>query len=277
MRPVFAALKAYTAALAEGGIENPRLEAEAYLSFLMKIDRGRLLFILRDDYDETYDPAMLDFIEKRKQGIPFHYLTGVKEFMGLDFQVAPGVFIPRPETELLVEEILTRLPKGQKGLELCAGSGCIALSLAKLGAHTMTTVEKMPTAYDYVLKNRKNLGVEDRVTVLRGDLFQPVPQEIFDFVVSNPPYLTAGEMLEIDTEVDVQPHEALFGGADGLFFYREIARESLRFLKKGGLIAFEIGMSQGQAVAEILAEHYTNIEVKPDYAGLDRMVFAIRK
>lgn len=220
------------------------------------------------------------FLNEREQGRPLQYILGECEFMGLPFFVGEGVLIPRADTETLVETVLeTARREGLKtGLDLGTGSGCIPISLEKMGGLSMTAVDISPLALEYAKRNAARN--EARVRFLEGDLFQPLAEdEPFDFIVSNPPYIPHGDLAGLMTEVrDHEPENALDGGRDGLDFYRRILRESVPYLRAEGWLFFEMGYDQGPALTELMKEAgFVCVKCRKDLAGLDRVVFGKRK
>ena len=212
-------------------------------------------------------------IEKRAGHIPLQHITGEQEFMGLSFRVNDQVLIPRQDTETLVEEALKYAMPGMRVLDLCTGSGCILISLLHFcpgltGVGSDISAEALKMART----NGQRLHVEDRAQWLCGDLFERVTGA-FDLIVSNPPYIRSAEIEELQEEVRLyDPRIALDGAEDGLLFYRRIIEESKSYLKNGGRLLFEIGCDQGRDVAELLENAgYTEVSVKKDLAGLDRV------
>lgn len=212
-------------------------------------------------------------IEKRAGHIPLQHITGEQEFMGLSFLVNDQVLIPRQDTETLVEEALKYAMPGMRVLDLCTGSGCILISLLHFcpgltGVGSDISAEALKMART----NGQRLHVEDRAQWLCGDLFEKVTGA-FDLIVSNPPYIRSAEIEELQEEVRLyDPRIALDGAEDGLLFYRRIIEESKSYLKNGGRLLFEIGCDQGRDVAELLENAgYTEVSVKKDLAGLDRV------
>lgn len=212
-------------------------------------------------------------IEKRAGHIPLQHITGEQEFMGLSFRVNDQVLIPRQDTETLVEEALKYAMPGMRVLDLCTGSGCILISLLHfcpgltgVGSDISSEALKMART------NGQRLHVEERAQWLCGDLFEKVTGA-FDLIISNPPYIRSAEIEELQEEVRLyDPRIALDGAEDGLLFYRRIIEESKRYLKNGGRLLFEIGCDQGRDVAELLENAgYTEVSVKKDLAGLDRV------
>ena len=217
--------------------------------------------------------TLADRVARRLNGEPLQYLLGEWEFWGMTFAVGEGVLIPRPDTEVLVEEGLAALQgkAAPRVLDLCAGSGCVALALAhERPDAAVTALEWDPAAYAYLEKNIAALG--GNVVAVRADVLAPPPAGMgsFDLITANPPYLTAGEMAALSPELRREPPQALLGGADGLAFYRAIREKWLPLLKPGGTLALEIGWKQAEAVCGIFAPY--SPRVRKDYGGNDRVV-----
>ena len=218
-------------------------------------------------------------IARLAAGEPLQYILGEWEFMGLRFFVGPGVLIPRPETELLAQEAAGFL-KGRQHprlLELCAGSGCVCVSVAAaVPGCTAEALELSEEAMGYLRRNIRLHALEDRVCAVRGDMLDPAaPARLggpFDAIVCNPPYIPSGDMGTLQREVRREPRMALDGGADGLRFYRAFAPWASR-LASGGLAAFEVGAGEAPAVAERMAGFgFRDVTVKKDYSGIERIV-----
>nr|AAK64442.1 protoporphyrinogen oxidase HemK [Myxococcus xanthus DZF1] len=259
-------------------VDAPRLTAEILLSHVLKLSRVRLYVDLDRPLSKDELGAYRALIERRMAGEPTQYLTGVREFYNRPFKVDARVLIPRPETELLVEAALRMLPKDAPGraLDLCTGSGCIAISLAaERPQATVIATDLSPDACALARENAQALGVADRVTVLQGDLFTPVPAgERFQVVVSNPPYIASGEIPGLSAEVRREPTLALDGGPDGLVAVRRVVTGARQWLEPGGLLALEIGEDQGPAVLELLrAAGYADARVEKDLERRERMAF----
>lgn len=223
-------------------------------------------------------------VKRRCEGYPLQYLLGEWEFFGLPFKVGEGVLIPRPDTETLVEQILDICAemgmKSPKIADLCSGTGCIAIALKKqIPDSEVYAVELSEKALQY-LKMNAELNNAD-ITIIYGDalddgLCSELPQ--LDIIVSNPPYLTAEEMTELMTEVRHEPQSALFGGEDGLDFYRAITAVWKHSLRIGGILAYEFGMGQHEAVGNILKDNsFTNIKFRKDAGGIIRTAAAVRQ
>ena len=212
-------------------------------------------------------------LEKRSAHIPLQQIIGRQSFMGLDFYVDENVLIPRQDTELLVEEALQELHDGMRILDMCTGSGCILLSLLKYsndceGIGADISEEALKVAE----RTRVQLGLEN-AAFIRSDLFEAVEGK-FDLLVSNPPYICSDVIDTLMPEVrEHEPRQALDGSADGLHFYRRILADCRAYLKPGGMLLFEIGYDQGEAVKRLMEENgFLEVEVKKDYGGLDRVV-----
>lgn len=210
-------------------------------------------------------------LAKRAGRIPLEYITRETEFMGLPFYVNENVLIPRQDTECLVEEVL-KTSEGKDVLDLCTGSGCIGISLAAMGkCHSVTLADISPEALVVAERNAARNGVE--VILRQSDLFSALCQR-YDMIVSNPPYIPSGDITHLMPEVrDHEPHLALDGKGDGLFFYKSIILKSRDFLTENGRLYFEIGYNQGEAVSCLMKEAgFTQVTIKKDLAGLDRVV-----
>lgn len=218
---------------------------------------------------------------KRSKGYPLQYLLGEWDFWKYRFKVGEGVLIPRPDTETLIENVLDICKKSDlkspKILDLCSGSGCIAITLSKEIPHSqLYAVENSDTAFKYLEKNIEFQSAD--VKAVKADVLISENAEKFrdfDIIVSNPPYLTAEEMQELQKEVQAEPESALFGGSDGLDFYRAITEIWSKCLKKGGYICYEFGMGQHEAVSEILRlNNFINISLTKDTGDIIRTVTA---
>jgi release factor glutamine methyltransferase len=231
--------------------------------------------------------AFRDSVKRRRAGEPIQYIIGETEFYGLKFRVNRDVLIPRPETELLVEkaipvaETLRRdgLVLEPRIVDVGTGSGAIAVALAHaLPSAQITATEISPAALAVAKANAAGNGVANRVRFLEGDLLQPVAGEVFDFVVSNPPYVPERDRATLDAEVrGYEPAQALFAGDDGLAVYRRLIPEAFAVLKAGGLLLLEIGFGQPEAIQALLnKEGFTWVEFSDDLRGIPRVVMAQR-
>ena len=227
------------------------------------------------DFEVSNDKETLykEYIDKRLTHVPVQHITGIQCFMGLDFKVTKDVLVPRPDTEILVEEVLKDLHDGMRILDMCTGSGCILLSLLKYSNDCMGQgIDISPAALKVARENAEKLGISS-AEFIDSDLFQNVSGR-FDILVSNPPYIKTSEIEGLMPEVcKYDPFIALDGHEDGVYFYKKILKGAGGFLNRGSLIAFEIGNDEGEAVSGLMKEAgLKNIEVIKDYGGNDRVV-----
>ncbi|MHA7629583.1 peptide chain release factor N(5)-glutamine methyltransferase [Corallococcus sp. M7] len=260
------------------GVDAPRLTAEILLAHVLKTGRVRLYVDLDRPLSKDELAAFKALIERRLAGEPTNYLTGAKEFYNRPFKVDARVLIPRPETELLVEAVLHAVPKDapSRVLDVCTGSGCIAISVAaERPQATVLATDLSRDACALARENAQALGVAERVSVLEGDLFSPLPPDAtFRVVVSNPPYIDSGDIAGLSAEVRREPRLALDGGPDGLVALRRVIQGARRVLEPGGLLALEMGETQGSAVLELLrAAGYSDARVEKDLERRERMAF----
>ncbi len=275
MKKTSALLKEITLSLKNHGVPDAAKEAETILSSLAGIDRVSLY---RDDPeipDDIVDKIRLA-VKRRSNREPLQYILGSVEFFGLKFGVGPGVLIPRPETEILVQasiEELNGVPSPLV-LDLFTGSGCIAIAVAKnLPAASVTGTDISPSALSYAKENAA-LNKVNNLAFLEGPLFGPVDGMVFDAILSNPPYVRTSEIEGLEPEVkDYEPMAALDGGPDGFHFYRLILADIGRSLRTGGLGLFEIGMGQTDGIVRIArASGLETIRVVKDLSGIDRVM-----
>jgi release factor glutamine methyltransferase len=260
----------------------PRKEIELLVMHACGLKRIDL--ILRSN--ETVKKEVLEeikvLVDKRLQGKPLQYLIGSEEFMGLNFIVTENVLIPRQDTEILVEEIISRFKRESnlRILEIGTGSGAISVSLAKfLKQPKLVSLDISKEALSIAKLNAKKNQVSDQITFIESNLFESLTvDESFDIIVSNPPYIPSKDILELQREVkDYEPMLALDGGEDGLDYYREITKKSVDYLKKDGLLAYEIGYDQGIDVLKILKDDFHHIEIIKDLQKHDRVVLGYHK
>jgi len=271
--------------LADKGIESPRLCAELLLGHVLNLKRIELY----TQFDKVVTQHQLDqlrqMVKRAAQNEPVQYLVGKTEFYSLELEVTPDCLIPRPETELLVEraiEFLRPRPGPQTVCDLCTGSGCIAIAIARNVTNCrVVATDVSDAALAVAARNISRHGLEDRVELLCGDLFDPIVPGLdksrFDLITCNPPYIASGEFETLERKVkNHEPREALLGGEDGLDTYRRIAEKVDQFLESDGALMLEIGYRQGQAVREILeqAECFTQITIEKDANDNDRVVIA---
>ena len=264
-----------TDTLQQAGITECRLDAWYLLSYCMGITKSQYYMRMNDDVDSHEVCKYEKLINRRAGRVPLQYITGSQEFMGLDFKVNEEVLIPRQDTEVLVSLAL-QYADGKRVLDMCTGSGCIAVSIAKLADNaSVTAVDISKEALCLAKENAKNNGVD--IAFIESDLWEGV-KEVYDIIVSNPPYITDDEMLTLMPEVlGHEPELALRGGKKGLDYYCRIISEAPDYLAADGIIMFEIGCGQADEVSELLAAGgYTDIKVEKDLAGLDRVVWGVR-
>ena len=261
-----------------GDIPDPENDAALLLSSLTGIPALNL----RLDTDTELQPDVLssyrDLSEKRLRRFPLQYLLGNVTFCSRPFRVDQRVLIPRPETELLCQwalEILRDTPS-PRILDLCCGSGCIGLTLkAERPDASVTLSDLSADALDMAAENAARLSLE--VTLKQSDLFRSLENVSYDLIVSNPPYIRSADCDSLQPEVRYEPRLALDGGADGCSLYRRIIDSSAAFLSRGGVLLMELGFSEAAPVSQLLSEHgFKEIHVRKDYAGIDRMIRAVR-
>lgn len=268
---LYTALKEAEAYLAGCGIADASVDAWLLFEYVTGISRAMFLAERNRKMEDGDKKKYQALLQKRGSHIPLQHLTGEQEFMGFSFLVNGDVLIPRQDTETLVEEALKRIRPGMKVLDLCTGSGCIAVSLAKLGGLHVEAADISSAALAVAQENAKRLDAD--VAFIQSDLFAQIAGG-YDMVVSNPPYIRTSVIGELSEEVRLhEPYQALDGKEDGLYFYREIVSGCRSCLNEGGHLLFEIGYDQGEAVVQLLeAAGYEEIRVAKDLAGLDRVV-----
>jgi len=273
--------------LAAAGISNARLDAEVLLCHTLGKDRAWLLAHMPDALDDE-DLRLFEQAGKRRAARePLQYITGKQEFWGLEFKVTPDVLIPRPETELIIETIARRGEDPDRPLriiDLCTGSGCIAVSLAKeLPQAGILATDKSSRALSVAAENARRHGVADRIRFLEGDLFGPLEeldiQDQVDIIAANPPYVPSTDQGTLQPEVrDHEPEMALFAGPDGTEVHRRILEGAPAFLRKHGLLIMEMGAGQADMLVQMARQSgvYHPAEILKDLAGIDRVI-AVRK
>lgn len=263
-------------ALAQNKVEEALLKTRLLMAHVLCKTKEYL--IIHSD-DEIGDKQIEEFqagINKLKEGTPLAYITHHQEFMKLDFYIDENVLIPRPDTEILVESVLEKSKeiKNANILDLCTGSGAIAISLAKYLQSNVTAIDISSKALEIAKNNAQKNDV--KITFLESDLWANVEEKQWDVIVSNPPYIETKVIETLQTEVKHEPIIALDGGKDGLDFYRRIITGSLEYLKTKGLLALEIGYNQAEEVTILIKNTgcYNEIEVIKDLGGNDRVVLA---
>lgn len=272
-------------------------ENNAWLLFeyALGIKRHQYFMKMNDGIeDEEAIARYRSYVAKRATHVPVQYITGAQDFMGLTFKVNENVLIPRQDTEVLVESVLKAVEQLKnvtqrevhgdiRVLDMCTGSGCIAISISKLANVDVTAVDISERALDVAKENARNLG-SDRVKFIHSNLFEKInvnngvePSQRYDIIVSNPPYIPSKVVDGLMPEVrEHEPRLALDGTEDGLEFYRRITEESCKYIKKGGWLMYEIGCEQGEDVKSIMLDNgYEDVEIIKDLAGLDRVLAGI--
>jgi release factor glutamine methyltransferase len=288
----------------EKGVQNPRLDSEVLLSHLLNLDRVGLYLNFDRPMSKEELSSFREMVKRRGAREPLQYITGRQEFWSLDFKVTPDVLIPRPETEILVEEAIKAVSSeplavsGKKRgtqltahslqltiLDLCTGSGCIAISLAhELKDAVVYAVDASEAALTVARENAAKNGVHDRVIFLHGDLYNAFhPSSLiphpFHLIVSNPPYVKTGDIPNIQPEVrEYEPRMAVDGGPEGLDFYRRIVAGAPEYLAAGGWLMMEVGEGQVSAVSEMInaTKAFESVSIVKDLAGIERVVKAGR-
>ena len=283
-------LNGATACFQEHQIQNPRLNAELLLAHSLNLSRERLYSHLKDPIGEAEKRLSDALIKRRLSGEPLQYILGHQEFWSIDLKVDPRVLIPRPDTEILVEQALTvlsriSLKKPPAVLEIGTGSGAIAIAIAreiKRGFFVATDVSRK--ALILARQNAREAGVSEKIAWIHGDLFNPFRhlegKEPFDIILSNPPYIVTSEMEQLAREVkDFEPTLALDGGEDGFDFHRRIIFESPGYLQREGWLFLEVGQGQAEGVSGIMerAGRFHPVERSRDLSGIERVVRAQKK
>lgn len=269
--------KTLTRALELAGIEEAADEAALLLMRCAEVSRITLLL----ERDRLYDsPALEEAVRRRLAREPLQYILGEWDFFGLPFTVSPHCLVPRPDTECLVEEAIRLIPKGGRFIDLCTGSGCIAVAtLANRPDLQAAALELYPETLALAVKNAADNGVAPRFTPVEADLLQGGAEALegfapVDAILSNPPYIPSSVIPTLSPEVRQEPAAALDGGEDGLVFYRAILRDYVRLLAPGGVILLEIGYDQGEALRGLCAQYLpeAEVDVLRDLGGCDRVV-----
>ncbi|EKQ50843.1 MULTISPECIES: peptide chain release factor N(5)-glutamine methyltransferase [unclassified Clostridium] len=276
-------LKAGTFTLKEKGIDTARLDAELLLGSVIEKNRIYLITNKEEEISEENAKKYFDLIEKRRNRMPVKYILNKCEFMGIELYVEEGVLIPRDDTEILVDEVLKSIEENEEKqiCDLCCGSGAIGIALAHYRKNVkVDLIDYYPVPERVSLINIKKNDMEDRVTFIKSNLLEKAIEDKknYDIIVSNPPYIEEEEIDNLMDDVkNYEPHTALNGGADGLEFYKKIILQSQYVLKESGILAFEIGYNQGEAVKSLMEEYnFKDIKVIKDFASLDRIVMAVK-
>ena len=264
--------------LKENNIDNSTLKAKILLANILNVKKEYLLIHSKEEVKQEDKIKYENCIKELIKGKPLQYITNKQEFMGLNFYVDENVLIPQPDTEILVEKAIEIAETTQKNkiLDMCTGSGCIAISLAKkINNVQITAVDISNSALNVANKNAINNNVENKIKFINSDIFNNI-EEKFDIIVSNPPYIETETINKLEIEVQNEPHLALDGGIDGLKFYKTIANNAFKYLNENGYLLLEIGYNQQNSVTQLLQDigKYKNIETVKDLGGNYRVVIA---
>lgn len=279
MTTIQAALAAATKRLGDSGAETPGLDARLLLEWASGCNTARLVSGAQDELDPDVFERFRQAVGERADGCPVARIVGTREFWGLEFEVGPDTLVPRPDTETLVDAVLSHIAEPRSGwrgtiCDLGTGSGVILIALmSELPQARGVGIDLAAGAIDTARRNGERHGMSDRITWLRGD-YAEVPRERFDVVVANPPYIPAADIAGLALEVRAHdPHLALDGGADGLDAYRTIAGRLPRLVRPGGFAALELGAGQAAAVQALTSrEGLQRIVLRPDLAGIPRVL-----
>ncbi|TDX59155.1 peptide chain release factor N(5)-glutamine methyltransferase [Orenia marismortui] len=264
-------------------INSPRLDAEVLLSQILEMERIDLYVNFDRPLTKKEIDLYRDFVVSRSKGIPVAYILAKQEFMSLDFKVDKSTLIPRPETEHLVEALLDKIEDFTSDIvniaDIGTGTGAIIISIAKYAKKHINgiAIDISSGALKVAKENAMSHQVEGKIEFRLGNLLEPIDEEL-DIIVSNPPYIPTEEIEGLQDEVKNEPLNALDGGEDGLAYYRQIIDQANNKLKAEGILAFEIGINQGDDVIEILNRFdFYQIERIKDYAGIERVILAKKK
>ena len=261
--------------LKSNNVESPKLKARLLLQYVLDKPRQYIIVYDNKEIDKQQQWQYFVNIEKLTKGVPLQHITHRQEFMKMDFFVDENVLIPRPDTEILVEEVIKIAQKynSPRILDLCTGSGAIAISLKKFIPNAdIIAVDISEKALEIAKRNAEKL--EAKINFVKSDLFDKLDNKKFDIIVSNPPYIRKDEIKKLSEEVQKEPKIALNGGEDGLDFYRIITEQAINYLKSGSFLCFEIGYNQKNDVIKIIEDkqNYKNTYCKKDLYGNDRII-----
>lgn len=267
-------------ARAMASIENHMFETHLIVRSVLRMSPMDLVLSHTKEVEADKIETVRAAVKRRINGEPLQYILGTQEFMGIEFDVAKDVLIPRADTETLVETVLKHLNKnGATLLDIGCGSGCVGLSIAYLNSRVcLRGVDISDSALALSKRNAKKLGLSERAEFVKADILSDSLPGKYDVIVSNPPYIRTDVIPTLMREVQFyEPHLALDGGGDGLKFYRTIIEKAPRLLNEKGLLAFEIGFDQGEEVSKLMNKSFDNVKVIKDLAGNDRVVSGILK
>ncbi len=262
--------------LKDAGIEDASFEARQLIRYITKLANSEIITRYNDELEDFQSVMWKSVMEQRLNHYPLQYIIGEWSFYGLSFYVGEGCLIPRADTETLVDAAFDYLKTNEKAkvLDLCAGSGCVGITIANRYKETdVTLVEKYDVPYSYCERNIHR-NPSETLRVIKADIFDWTPEDKYDLIVSNPPYISASDMETLSEEVLCEPDSALYGGEDGLEFYRVILRRFVPFLKDKGRLAVEIGYDQRDAVIKLFEQAgLKDIKTAEDINGIQRVVY----
>ncbi|MCJ8331384.1 MAG: peptide chain release factor N(5)-glutamine methyltransferase [Lentisphaeria bacterium] len=256
--------------------DSPTTDAEWLALDLLKIPKAQLVEIKNEPPPAEFENDYAAYIQRRLEAEPVQYITGSTYFYNTHIVVGPGVLIPRPETEILIEELLKLLPKNSNVLDLCTGSGCILFAIAtEIATVELTGTDISDDALSWARKNARALNLPE-IRFLKGSLFEPVAGEKFDIISANPPYISPGDYDALsDTVKSHEPQIALQAADEGLAVYKEIIEDARKYLVDEGWLILEIGETQADAISTILEQHdFKEIKISQDFTGRDRIIIA---
>lgn len=281
MKTLYSTYREAVKKLSEAGCDSPEFDAQQLVSFCFGMNKTQLLMNSGSSVDEVKLIHFTDCVNRRCTHEPLQYIIGMWDFHKFSFKVGEGVLIPRPETEMLVDFAVDKIRRNNYSVvfDLCCGSGCIGLSIAKLCPEVKVyCADVSDEALEFTRKNKELLGA-DNVTVMKTDIlestgFLGLPRP--DIVLSNPPYIRSDEIAGLQTEVGFEPRLALDGGDDGLKFYRALSEIWYPFINRGGYLAMECGEDQAEDIVSLFVNKADKGRVIKDDAGLDRVVVIAR-
>lgn len=257
-------------------VEEASIKIKILLKYLLNVDTSFLVINQDKEIDPKTEEIFIKDLEKLKNGMPVQYITNTQEFMKYKFFVDENVLIPQPDTEILVEEVVKLAKKSDSILDLCTGSGAIGISICAITGANVTLSDISEKALKIAKKNSINI-LEKNLRIVKSDMFENINDK-YDIIVSNPPYINEKDMENLNLEVKHEPLIALYGGKDGLNYYKIIAKNAVKYLKENGILALEIGYNQRNSVIELLKKekNYKNIYCKKDISGNDRIIIATK-
>jgi release factor glutamine methyltransferase len=270
------ALAKATGILKLANVRDARYDAGQLLAFVLGIGRLALLADIGREIEKPVITRFFTLVTRRAAREPLQYILGSQEFMGYTFKVTPAVLIPRCDTETVCSQALLRMHGDERVLDLCTGSGALAIAIKKRMPYASITASDLSgDALSLARENAEQLSTV--IEFLEGDLFAPLTGRIFEIIVCNPPYIPECSLGTLQEELKYEPHMSLFSGADGMDFYRRISREAADYLVPGGHLVLEIGDGQADAVIALMSERFMEITLYDDLSGLKRTAAGIRK